>query len=121
MAAVSTEIEALKKQIVVDTQTLKESTVSSENEAAEFRDEKKDLVTQLTQLKNAIRCSSSARGQPCCSSKRQLCRLFIPLCGCYRHVRDVDGRPAIESKHCFVVNKKAAAPAPAMQAKKTMK
>ena len=62
MAAVSTEIEALQKQIVVDTQTLKESTVTCENEAAEFRDEKKDLVTQLTQLKNAIRVLQQRQG-----------------------------------------------------------
>merc|ERR1719331_1878706 len=52
--SVSTEIEAMKKQIAEDTDALKQATAIRENEAAAFRDEEKDLVTQVTQLKNAI-------------------------------------------------------------------
>jgi len=60
--SVSTEIEAMKKQIAEDTLALKQATAIRENEAAEFRDEEKDLVTQMTQLKNAIQVLQKHQG-----------------------------------------------------------
>merc|ERR1719482_1369280 len=43
--SVTTEIEAMKKQIADDTQTLRQALAIRENEAAEFREEEADLVT----------------------------------------------------------------------------
>merc|ERR1719230_193148 len=60
--SVSTEIEAMKKQIAEDTLALKQATAIRENEAAAFRDEEKDLVTQMTQLKNAIQVLQKHQG-----------------------------------------------------------
>merc|ERR1719276_366174 len=60
--SVSTEIEAMKKQIVEDTEALKQATAIRENEAVAFRDEEKDLVTQMTQLKNAIQVLKKHQG-----------------------------------------------------------
>jgi len=52
--SVSTEIEAMKKQIQEDTSALKQATAIREREAADFRAEEKDLVQAMTNLKNAI-------------------------------------------------------------------
>jgi len=51
---VATEIEALKKQIAEDTETLKKATAIRENDAGGFRGEEKDIVQAVTNLKNAI-------------------------------------------------------------------
>jgi len=50
----SAEIEALKKQIAKDTETLKKATAIREKAAAEFNEEEKDLVQSVTNLRNAI-------------------------------------------------------------------
>jgi len=60
--SVSTEIEAMKKQIAEDSLALKQALAIRENEAAAFRDEEKDLVTQMTQLKNAIQVLQKHQG-----------------------------------------------------------
>jgi len=52
--SVSTEIEAMKKQIAEDTAALKESLAIREKEAAGFRGDEKDTVQAITNLKNAI-------------------------------------------------------------------
>jgi predicted nucleic acid-binding Zn-ribbon protein len=52
--SVSTEIEAMKKQIAEDTAALKEALAIREKEAANFRDDEKDTVQAITNLKNAI-------------------------------------------------------------------
>jgi len=51
---VATEIEALKKQIAEDTETLKQATAIREKAAGEFRGEETDIVQAVTNLKNAI-------------------------------------------------------------------
>jgi len=60
--SVSTEIGAMKKQIDEDGQALKQALAIRENEAAAFREEEKDLVTQMTQLKNAIQVLQKHQG-----------------------------------------------------------
>eukprot|EP00928_Gymnodinium_smaydae_P009846 TRINITY_DN13682_c1_g1_i2.p1 TRINITY_DN13682_c1_g1~~TRINITY_DN13682_c1_g1_i2.p1 ORF type:complete len:804 (-),score=265.21 TRINITY_DN13682_c1_g1_i2:85-2436(-) len=50
----STNIEAMKKQIAEDTTALRQATGIREQEAAEFRGEETDLVQAITNLKNAI-------------------------------------------------------------------
>merc|ERR1719201_2935382 len=45
--SVTTEIEAMKKQIAEDGVALKQATAIRENEAAAFREEESDLVTQM--------------------------------------------------------------------------
>jgi len=52
--SVSTEIEAMKKQIAEDTDALKQATAIREKEAAAFRDSEKDMVQAITNLKNAV-------------------------------------------------------------------
>jgi predicted nucleic acid-binding Zn-ribbon protein len=52
--SVSTEIEAMKKQIAEDTAALKEALAIREKEAANFRGDEKDTVQAITNLKNAI-------------------------------------------------------------------
>jgi len=52
--SVSTEIEAMKKQIAEDTAAKKESLAIREKEAANFRGDEKDNVQAITNLKNAI-------------------------------------------------------------------
>merc|ERR1719276_369726 len=52
--SVSTEIEAMKKQIVEDTEALKQATAIREKEASAFRGGEKDMVQAVTNLKNAI-------------------------------------------------------------------
>lgn len=52
--SVSTEIEAMKKQIAEDTEALKQATAIREKEAAAFRGNEKDTVQAITNLKNAI-------------------------------------------------------------------
>eukprot|EP00928_Gymnodinium_smaydae_P029556 TRINITY_DN22222_c0_g2_i1.p1 TRINITY_DN22222_c0_g2~~TRINITY_DN22222_c0_g2_i1.p1 ORF type:complete len:777 (-),score=182.33 TRINITY_DN22222_c0_g2_i1:63-2393(-) len=54
----STNIEAMKKQIADDTTALRQSTGIREQEASEFRGEETDLVQAITNLKNAIRILS---------------------------------------------------------------
>merc|ERR1719267_82779 len=49
----STNIEALKKQIAEDTASLKKATALREAEAAEFSQEEKDMMQAITNLKNA--------------------------------------------------------------------
>jgi len=51
---VATEIEALKDQIAQDTEALKKATAIREKAAAEFKDEEKDMIQTVTNLKNAI-------------------------------------------------------------------
>eukprot|EP00928_Gymnodinium_smaydae_P009845 TRINITY_DN13682_c1_g1_i1.p1 TRINITY_DN13682_c1_g1~~TRINITY_DN13682_c1_g1_i1.p1 ORF type:complete len:782 (-),score=272.40 TRINITY_DN13682_c1_g1_i1:93-2438(-) len=50
----STNIEAMKKQIEEDTTALRQATGIREKEAGEFRGEETDLVQAITNLKNAI-------------------------------------------------------------------
>jgi len=50
----STEIVAMKKQIEADTQALDQATAIREKEAATFRDEEKEMVQSITNLKNAV-------------------------------------------------------------------
>jgi len=52
--SVSTEIEAMKKQIAEDTEALKQATAIREKEAAAFRGNEKDTVQANTNLKNAV-------------------------------------------------------------------
>jgi predicted nucleic acid-binding Zn-ribbon protein len=52
--SVSTEIEAMKKQIAEDTAALKEALAIREKEAGNFRGDEKDTVQAITNLKNAI-------------------------------------------------------------------
>lgn len=52
--SVSTEIEAMKKQIAEDTEALKQATAIREKEAAAFRGNEKDTVQAITNLKNAV-------------------------------------------------------------------
>lgn len=52
--SVSTEIEAMKKQIAEDSDALKTATAIREREAGDFRGNEKDLVQAITNLKNAI-------------------------------------------------------------------
>jgi hypothetical protein len=52
--SVSTEIEAMKKQIAEDTEALKQATAIREKEAAAFRGTEKDTVQAITNLKNAV-------------------------------------------------------------------
>jgi len=52
--SVSTEIEAMKKQIVEDTEALKQATAIREKEASAFRGGEKDMVQAVSNLKNAI-------------------------------------------------------------------
>jgi hypothetical protein len=54
----SAKIDILKKQIAKDTAALAEATSIREKEAAEFRQEEKDLVQYITNLKNAIQILS---------------------------------------------------------------
>merc|ERR1719253_2281611 len=54
----STEIEALKEQIAEDTASLKEATAIREAEAAKFYETNKDLVTSITNVKNAVQILS---------------------------------------------------------------
>jgi predicted RNase H-like nuclease (RuvC/YqgF family) len=58
----STQIAALKKQIAKDTEAAKEAMAMREKMAADFRDEEKDLVQTITNLKNAIRVLSRHQG-----------------------------------------------------------
>jgi len=51
---VSTEIEAMKKQIAEDTAAKKEALAIREKEAGNFRGDEKDTVQAITNLKNAI-------------------------------------------------------------------
>jgi len=60
--SVSTEIDAMKKQIAEDGLALKQALAIRENEAAAFREEEKDLVTQMTQLKNAMQVLQKHQG-----------------------------------------------------------
>lgn len=50
----SANIEQTKKEIGENTAALKEATAIRETEAAKFREEEKDLVQQITNLRNAI-------------------------------------------------------------------
>jgi hypothetical protein len=50
----ATTIEALKEQIAEDTASLKQATAIREREAAKFREENKDLIQWITNVKNAI-------------------------------------------------------------------
>jgi hypothetical protein len=52
--SVSTEIEAMKKQIAEDTEALKQATAIREKEAGAFRGNEKDMVQAITNLKNAV-------------------------------------------------------------------
>jgi len=52
--SVSTEIEAMKKQIAEDKQALEQATAIREKEAAAFRGNEKDTVQAITNLKNAV-------------------------------------------------------------------
>jgi len=52
--SVSTEIEAMKKQIAEDTAAKKEALAIREKEAGNFRGDEKDTVQAITNLKNAI-------------------------------------------------------------------
>jgi len=54
----SAKIDILKKQIAKDTAALAEATSIREKEAAEFRQEEKDLVQYITNLKNAVQILS---------------------------------------------------------------
>merc|ERR1719450_1144602 len=50
----TTEIAKLKEQIADDTEALKKATAIRENEAGSFRQEEKDLVQAIDNLRNAI-------------------------------------------------------------------
>jgi len=50
----STEVDAMKKQIAEDTATLKQATKIREGDAGSFRDDEKAKVQAITNLKNAI-------------------------------------------------------------------
>jgi len=52
--SVSTEIEAMKKQIAEDTSAVKQALAIRENENKAFREEEKDLIQNIANLKNAI-------------------------------------------------------------------
>jgi hypothetical protein len=52
--SVSTEIEAMKKQIVEDKAALEQATAIREKEAAAFRGNEKDTVQAIANLKNAV-------------------------------------------------------------------
>jgi hypothetical protein len=54
----STNIEALKEQIAEDTASLKEATAIREAEAAKFYETNKELVTSITNVKNAVQILS---------------------------------------------------------------
>jgi ABC-type transporter Mla subunit MlaD len=59
---VVTEIERLKEQIAEDTESLKTATAIREKEAAKFREENKDLVQWITNVKNAITILEKSQG-----------------------------------------------------------
>jgi len=57
----ATEIDYMKKQIVEDTDKLKTATAIRENEQRDFREEEKDMVQAIANLKNAIRVLGRGR------------------------------------------------------------
>jgi len=58
----STEMDQTKKEIAQETQALSEATGIREKEAGEFRDNEKDMVQAITNLKNAVQVLSKHHG-----------------------------------------------------------